>query len=334
MRVLVTGGAGYIGSVVVEELIRDRHEVVVYDNLAKGHREAVPDTAEFIQGDLLDVDRLKFALTQKQIEAVIHMAADSLVGESVEEPSKYYKSNVVAGLALLDAMKDVGVRRIVFSSTAAVYGEPAKQPIEESDATGPTNPYGQTKLTFESALRWFENAYGLHYASLRYFNAAGATERCGEWHNPETHLIPIVLQVAAGKRPHVEIYGDDYPTRDGTCVRDYIHVVDLARAHILALNVLDKHSAIYNLGCGGEGYSVREVIDVARRVTGKEIAVKIARRRAGDPAVLIAGSDLIKHELGWSPQYQDLETIVRSAWTWLQAHPNGYETVQIASGVN
>ena len=321
MRVLVTGGAGYIGSVVVEELINDGHEVVVYDNLAKGHRESVHPDAKFVQADLLDTTRLQQTLLESKVEAVIHMAADSLVGESVQQPAKYYRNNLVAGLSLLDAMRTAQVTRLVFSSTAAVYGEPAKQPIEETDPTGPTNPYGETKLSFERALPWFEKAYGLRSVSLRYFNAAGATARCGEWHDPETHLIPIVLQVAAGAREAVEIYGNDYPTRDGTCVRDYIHVVDLARAHVLSLGILDERSAIYNLGCGGDGYTVNEVIQHAREVTGKEILVRIGPRRPGDPAVLIASSERIKRELGWSPKFQDLRKIIESAWSWLKNHP-------------
>ena len=326
MRVLVTGGAGYIGSVVTEQLVNDGHEVVVYDNLAKGHARAVVDGAEFVEGDLIEGDKLNQTLSDNRIEAVIHMAAFSLVGESSEQPAKYFHNNVVAGFALLDGMLACGVKKIVFSSTAAVYGEPEKQPISESDPTNPTNPYGETKLAFERAMHWYEHAYGLRYASLRYFNAAGATENCGEDHDPETHLIPITLQVAAGKRSHVEIYGDDYPTTDGTCIRDYIHVVDLARAHILALDVLNDRSGIYNLGCGGDGYSVREVIETARRVTGKEIPVRIGPRRPGDPAVLIASSDRIKSELGWAPAFQDPDLIVKSAWDWMQAHSNGYET--------
>lgn len=317
MRVLVTGGAGYIGSVVTEELVRDGHEVVVYDSLYKGHREAVVPEAKFVQADLMDASVLRRTLADDEIEAVIHMAADSLVGESVEQPAKYYRNNVIAGLSLLDAMRETEVRRLVFSSTAATYGEPTKQPIEETDPTAPTNPYGETKLAFERALSWYEGAYGLHYASLRYFNAAGATELCGEAHDPETHLIPIVLQAAAGTRTHVTIYGDDYPTRDGTCVRDYIHVIDLARAHILALDILDERSAIYNLGCGGEGYSVREVIETARAVTGRDIPVQTGVRRPGDPAVLIASSDRIKSELGWQPTRQDLKVIIESAWKWM-----------------
>ena len=323
MRVLVTGGAGYIGSVVTEELVNDGHEVVVYDNLIKGYRGAVVEGARFVEGDLLDAGTLRQTFTEHRVEAVIHMAAYSLVGESVEHPAKYYQNNVLAGLVLLDAMRECGVQRIVFSSTAATYGEPESQPIYETAPNNPTNPYGESKLAFEKALHWYERAYGLKYVSLRYFNAAGATEKCGEDHDPESHIIPIALQAAAGKRPHVEIYGDDYPTPDGTCLRDYIHVVDLARAHILALKDSTK-SAIYNLGCGGNGYSVREVIETAQRVSGKEIRVRVGPRRPGDPAILIASSDKIKSELGWQPQYQDLRVIIDSAWRWMQSHPNGY----------
>jgi UDP-glucose 4-epimerase len=324
MRVLVTGGAGYIGSVVTEQLVSDGHEVVVYDDLSKGHREAVVAEAQFVQGDLANANQLRQTLNDNRIEAVIHMAASSLVGESCEAPAKYYQNNVVAGLVLLDAMHDCAVQKIVFSSTAATYGEPESQPIFESAPTNPTNPYGETKLAFERAMHWYERAYGLRYASLRYFNAAGASEKCGEDHDPESHIIPITLQAAAGKRPHVEIFGDDYPTADGTCIRDYIHVIDLARAHILALDALTERSAIYNLGCGGDGYSVRDVIETARRVTGKEIPVRMGPRRAGDPAVLIASSDKIKSELGWQPQFQDLGLIIESAWRWMLAHPDGY----------
>ena len=324
-RVLVTGGAGYIGSVVAEELVKDGHHVVVYDSLYKGHRDAVVPGTEFVQADVMDSEMLRHVFNEHGIEAVIHMAADSLVGESVQEPAKYYRNNVTAGLALLDAMRDTEVKRLVFSSSAATYGEPQKQPIEETDPTAPTNPYGETKLAFEHALRWYELAYGLHYASLRYFNAAGATKLFGESHDPETHLIPMVLEVAAGKQPNVTVFGDDYPTRDGTCVRDYIHVVDLARAHILALGILDERSAIYNLGCGGDGYSVREVIETAKEVTGRDIPVKIGPRRPGDPAVLIASSNKIRKELGWRPALQDLKVIIESAWVWMQVHPHGYK---------
>lgn len=324
MRVLVTGGAGYIGSVVTEQLIGDGHEVVVYDDLSKGHRGAVVEGAEFVQASLSDAETLRTTLSDRKVEAVIHMAASSLVGESVQQPGKYYLNNVVAGLVLLETMLLCDVKRLVFSSTAAVYGEPEAQPIEETAVTSPTNPYGETKLAFEHALKWFDGAYGLRYASLRYFNAAGATEKCGEDHDPESHIIPITLQAAAGKRSHVEIYGEDYPTPDGTCIRDYIHVIDLARAHIQALGALNEGSRIYNLGCGGAGYSVRDVIDTAARVTGKEIPTRFGPRRAGDPAILVASSDKIKSELGWRPQYQDLGLIIESAWRWMQSHPNGY----------
>ncbi|HYO67220.1 MAG TPA: UDP-glucose 4-epimerase GalE [Archangium sp.] len=322
MRVMVTGGAGYIGSVVTEELLRGGDQALVYDSLYKGHREAVVEGATFVKGDLLDTALLRETLVQHKIEAVVHMAADSLVGESVKVPAKYYRNNVLGGLSLLDAMREADVKYLVFSSTAAVYGEPAKQPIEESDPTEPTNPYGETKLAFERALRWYDGAHGLKYVSLRYFNAAGATERSGERHDPETHLIPIVLQAAAGLRPEVTVFGDDYPTPDGTCVRDYIHVVDLAQAHILALHALAQghSSSIYNLGCGGEGYSVKQVIDCARRVTGRDIPVAKGPRRAGDPAVLIASSGRITRELRWKPTQQKLDTIVESAWRWMQKH--------------
>jgi UDP-glucose 4-epimerase len=325
MRVMVTGGAGYIGSVVTEELLRDGHDVVVYDNLQKGHRQAVVGPAAFVHAELADKAKLQDTLSARGIEAVIHMAADSLVSESCEQPAKYYQNNVVAGLTLLEAMRATGVSHIVFSSTAATYGEPKKQPIEETDPNQPTNPYGESKLAFERALRWYTDAYDLRYAALRYFNAAGASERCGEDHDPESHLIPIALQVAAGRRESVEVYGSDYPTPDGTCVRDYIHVIDLARAHILALGALDQGSRTYNLGCGGAGYSVNEVLAAARDVTGKEIRATVAARRAGDPSVLIASSEKIKGELGWKPQFQDLRVIIESAWRWVQAHPAGYD---------
>jgi UDP-glucose 4-epimerase len=321
---MVTGGAGYIGSVVTEELLRDGHDVVVYDNLQKGHRQAVVAPAVFVRADLTDKATVAQILSTHRIEAVIHMAADSLVGESCEQPAKYYQNNVVAGLNLLEAMRETGVGRLVFSSTAATYGEPEKQPIEETDPNRPTNPYGESKLAFERALHWYEQAHELRYAVLRYFNAAGASEQCGEDHDPESHLIPIALQVAAGKRDSIQVYGDDYPTPDGTCVRDYIHVIDLARAHILALGALNQGSRLYNLGCGGAGYSVNEVLEAAREVTGKEIRAMVGPRRAGDPSVLIASSEKIKRELGWQPQFQDLRVIIQSAWKWIQAHPNGY----------
>ena len=324
MQVLVTGGAGYIGSVVTEELLRQGHTVVVYDNLCKGHRDAVVAPALLVEADLLDVAALRHAMTDHRIEAVVHMAADSLVGESMTDPAKYYRNNLQAGLSLLDMMRYCGVLNIVFSSTAAVYGEPERQPIQETDATHPTNPYGETKLAFERALYWYDRAHGLRYTSLRYFNAAGATEHNGERHDPETHLIPSVLDVAAGRRADVSIFGDDYPTRDGTCVRDYIHVEDLAKAHVLALESMatgQSSSRVYNLG-GGGGYTVREVIDTARNVTGEKIPVRVAPRRPGDPATLIASSDRIASELNWHPSRQNLGVIIQSAWSWMTKHSN------------
>lgn len=325
MRVLVTGGAGYIGSVVTEKLIAEGHEAIVYDNLAKGHRQAVARAAQFIQGDIRDYDVLRAVLVEQEIEAVIHLAADSLVGESVTEPAKYFHNNLYGGMVLLNAMLESQVKRLVFSSTAAVYGEPEKQPIEETDPTAPTNPYGESKLAFERLLKWYEQAYGIRSVALRYFNACGATERHGEHHTPETHLIPLVLQAAQGQRDSVQIFGNDYPTRDGTCVRDYIHVADLAQAHIRALTILDDRSSVYNLGCGGEGYTVLEVINMAHEVTKRKIEVKIAPRRAGDPAVLIASSEKIRRELNWQPEQQNLAAIVTSAWQWMKQYPHGYE---------
>lgn len=320
MNILVTGGAGYIGSVVVEELIKDDHKVVVLDDLSKGHRESVDRRATFVLGDIRDGELVESALRENEIEAVIHMAASSLVGESVLYPERYRDNNVVAGRLLLDAMNSAGVRKMVFSSTAAVYGEPERAPIVETDRLQPTNPYGETKLEFEGEMRLRSEAGGLQFASLRYFNAAGASKNYGERHDPETHLIPLVLQAATGKLKHVQVFGDDYDTRDGTCVRDYIHVIDLARAHILALGALGNEPRIYNLGCGGDGYTVREVLNAAREVTGRTIQEKTGSRREGDPAVLIASSDKIKQDLGWEPEFQDLRVIIESAWSWMQKH--------------
>jgi UDP-glucose 4-epimerase len=321
MRVLVTGGAGYIGSVVAESLLQHGHAVVVYDNLTRGHRDAVPSGGVLVQGDLLDGDALARELREHRIEAVVHMAAESLVGESVAHPARYYRTNVGGGLTLLEAMRSAGVGLIVFSSSAAVYGERAKQPIEEDDPPAPTNPYGDCKLAFERALHWYGGAYGVRSASLRYFNAAGATPRCGERHDPETHLIPLVLEAAAGRRPAVTIYGADYPTRDGTCVRDYVHVLDIAAAHVLALEALVRGRAggAYNLGCGGEGYTVREVIETAASVTQHRIPVTVGARRPGDPAVLVAATGRATDELRWRPQHQDLAEIIRSAWVFMTA---------------
>lgn len=321
MNVLVAGGAGYIGSVAVEELLKAGHEVVVYDNLSKGHRLAVHPDARFVEGDLADRDCLKSAL--QGCDAVLHFAADSLVGESMRDPGKYFRNNIGNALALFDAMRETEVRKIVFSSTAAVYGEPTRIPISENDPHLPTNPYGESKLAIERILRWYEQIHGFRYAVLRYFNAAGASERCGEDHSPESHLIPIILQVALGQREKLDIFGNDYPTPDGTCVRDYVHVIDLASAHILALGSLDRGSCTYNLG-NGLGFSVGEVVDVARKVTGHPIPVVMSPRRVGDPAELVASSDAIRRDLGWQPQHAKLEDIVASAWEWHRHHPNGY----------
>jgi len=319
MRVLVTGGAGYIGSVLTEALLREGHEVTVLDDLSKGHREAVSPHATFVLGNLLSTEVVRRALRDSRIEAVVHMAAVSLVGQSVGDPAKYYRVNVGGGLSLLEAMACEGVHKLVFSSTAAVYGEPERLPIDEDCKTDPTSPYGETKLAFERALHWYDRAYGLRYTSLRYFNAAGASERNGEEHEPETHLIPLVLSTALGHLPEIMIFGNDYPTKDGTCVRDYIHVLDLAKAHVLSLEALARpgaHSRIYNLGCGGKGYSVKEVIDVAREVTGRPIPVRFGPRRPGDPAVLIASSERIERELRFRPEHQELGAIIESAWRW------------------
>lgn len=322
MRVLVTGGAGYIGSVTAAHLLDSGHEVIVVDNLSRGHRDAVPDEARFVEADLADTAALQRVFATHHIDAVVHMAAYAYVGESVNDPSLYYRNNLGGGLSLLEAMRTGGVSQIVFSSSCAVYGEPGRLPIEENDPTAPRSPYGETKLAFERAMMWWSRAYGLQLVSLRYFNAAGATPRHGERHDPETHLIPLVLQAARGLRPHVTIFGTDYPTPDGTCVRDYVHVSDLARAHVLALDALASgkaHRDVYNLGCGGAGYSVRTVINVARDVTGRDVPVKEGPRRPGDPAVLVASSERAARELGWIPKLQDLHGIIRSAWEGLRS---------------
>lgn len=328
MAILVCGGAGYIGSHTVEELVSKGEEVVVLDNLQKGHKSAVNPKAKLYIGDLRDEAALDRVFKENNIEAVIDFAAESLVGESVENPLKYYDNNVYGTVCLLKKLNEYNVKKIVFSSTAATYGEPENIPILENDKTVPTNPYGETKLSVEKMLKWSDNAYGIKYVVLRYFNAAGAhiSGKIGEDHTPESHLIPIILQVALGKREKIMIFGDDYPTEDGTCIRDYIHVTDLATAHILAVEKLrkDNTSATYNLG-NGKGFSVKEVIAVARAVTGKEIPAQVAPRRAGDPAVLIASSDKIIKELGWNPKYNTLEEIMKTAWNWHSSHPNGYQ---------
>ncbi len=327
MAILVAGGAGYIGSHTVAELLEGNEEVVVADNLEKGHQEAVLG-GRFYRGDLRDDAFLDRVFQENGIEAVIHFAAYSLVGESVGEPLKYYHNNVYATMNLLKKMQEHDVKKIVFSSTAATYGEPENIPILERDKTEPTNPYGETKLTVEKMLKWADNAHGIKYASLRYFNAAGAhiSGKIGEDHSPESHLIPIILQAALGQREAISIFGDDYDTPDGTCIRDYIHVTDLAQAHILALQKLRDggKSDIYNLG-NGKGFSVKEVVELAREVTGVNIKAVMADRRPGDPAILIASSEKIQRELQWKPQYNDLKTIIETAWKWHKNHPGGFE---------
>lgn len=328
MNILVTGGAGYIGSHTVHQLIKKGHNVVVYDNLSKGHSAAVPVEAFLVVGDIRDNELLTKAFKDNNIQAVVHFAADSLVGESMEQPAQYYHNNVVATLALLETMMACNITKIVFSSTAAVYGEPKEWPIMEDMLTQPTNVYGRTKLVIEGMLADFAQAYGLVYVSLRYFNAAGALTGgdIGEDHTPETHLIPLVLKTAMGQRESIDVYGTDYPTADGTCVRDYIHVVDLAMAHVLAVSHLlsGGDSKIYNLG-SEQGFSVREVINQAKLVTGINFNVREVKRRAGDPAVLVASSQKIKSELGWQPCCSDLTSIIEDAWHWHKKHPQGYK---------
>lgn len=328
MNVLVCGGAGYIGSHTVYELIERGHSVVVVDSLIKGHKAAVHNDAKFYLGDIRDEEFMDKVFKENNIDAVIDFAAFSLVGESVNEPFKYYENNVYGTLKLLETMERAGVKKIVFSSTAATYGEPENDIIVESDKTNPTNPYGETKLTVEKMLKWADNAYGIKFVALRYFNAAGAhiSGKIGEDHSPETHLIPIILQTALGQREKMFIFGDDYDTPDGTCVRDYIHVTDLADAHIKALEKLFKtnESGIYNLG-NGKGFSVKEVIEKAKKVTGKEFKVEIEARRNGDPSTLIASSEKAIKELGWKPKFNTLDKIIETAWNWHKDHKNGYE---------
>ena len=322
MRIFVTGGAGYIGSVCTEQLLNEGHEVAMFDNLSEGHRDAVDPRARFIEGDLADREQIETALSSSRPDAVMHFAANALVGESMHNPSKYFRNNISNGLNLLDAMIAAGVRRMVFSSTCAIFGPPDRLPIDETASPRPISPYGESKLTFEKLLRWYDEIYGVKFVCLRYFNASGATEKFGEDHRPETHLIPAVLKVALGQRPNLEIYGTDYETPDGTCIRDYIHIVDLAQAHILALGTTSSGS--YNLGTGG-GSSVREVITACRKITGRKIDTIEKPRRPGDPARLIASSEKIKDELGWRPQFQSLDAIIESAWEWHQKFPRGYE---------
>lgn len=328
MAILVLGGAGYIGSHTALELVKSGRDVVIADSLVTGYKKAIPEKARFYQGDIRDFEFLDNLFQQEKIDAVIHFAAYSLVGESVANPLKYYGNNLYGTKILLEAMVKNNIDKIVFSSTAATYGEPENIPVLESDRTYPTNPYGETKLAVEKMFKWVAEAHGLRYVSLRYFNACGTDENgiIGEAHNPESHLIPIILQVPNGKRETISIYGTDYDTPDGTCIRDYIHVTDLAQAHILAVKYLYNggKSDIFNLG-NGVGYSVREVIETARKVTGRPIPVTETSRRAGDPARLVASSEKAKRILGWKPVHNCLEEIIASAWNWHKKHPNGYD---------
>ena len=321
MKILVVGGAGYIGSVCAELLLNQGHTVAIFDNLTEGHRAAIDPRAHFTEGDLQDRRLIDQTLSKQKPDAVMHFAANALVGESMQNPSKYFRNNVANGLNLLDAMVAAGVGKIIFSSTCAIFGPPEKLPIEETTPKQPINPYGESKLTFEKILRWYDQIHGVKFVSLRYFNAAGASANFGEDHRCETHLIPNVLKVALGEKENVEIFGTDYETPDGTCIRDYIHIIDLAQAHMLALD--SAKSEFYNLGTGG-GASVRQVIDSCRKVTGRKIQVVEKPRRPGDPPRLIATSEKIKRELGWKPQFQSLDQIIESAWKWHQKFPRGY----------
>ena len=323
MRVLVTGGAGYIGSVTVEQLVLAGHEVVVVDSLRRGHRAAVHPAATLHALDLFETEQLARILADHRVEAVMHFAADSQVGESMRHPEQYFRNNVAGAIGLLDAVLAAGIRRFVFSSTAAVYGVPERVPITEEATLRPINPYGDSKLMIERVLGWLDQAHGLRSAVLRYFNAAGASERVGEDHTPETHLIPNILRVALGQTDQFTLFGDDYDTPDGTCIRDYVHVIDLARAHILMLDVLAERSVTYNLGTS-HGYSNSEVVEACRRVTGHPIPMSVAPRRPGDPPRLVASAERISRELGWRPEFADLDAIVRTAWAWHTAHPHGY----------
>ena len=328
MAILICGGAGYIGSHAVHALIEKGEQVVIVDNLQTGHRGALNPKAKFYEGDIRDASVLDKIFTENKVEAVIHFAANSLVGESMEKPLLYFNNNVYGMQVLLEAMVRHGVDKIVFSSTAATYGEPKRVPIHEDDETCPTNTYGETKLTMEKMMKWVSRANGVRYVSLRYFNAAGALPdgSIGEDHATETHLIPLILQVPTGRRDHITVFGDDYPTPDGTCLRDYIHVVDLADAHVLALEYLRKGGAsdIFNLG-NGQGFSVKEMIAAAEKATGRSIKVEIGARRAGDPAQLIASSEKARSVLGWKPQFTDVEQVIGTAWRWHEHHPHGYE---------
>lgn len=327
MAILVTGGAGYIGSAAVEDLHKKGEKVVVLDNLVYGHRQAVDDEIPFYEGEIGDKDLVEKIVREHNIESCMHFSAFAYVGESVEKPQKYYRNNFIQTINLLEVLIKTGAKKFIFSSTCATYGEPQYIPIDEKHPQNPVNPYGWTKFMTERVLADYDKAYGLKFVALRYFNACGASEKCGEHHDPETHLIPLILFAATGKRDAISIYGDDYPTPDGTAIRDYIHINDLSQAHLLALNYLrgGGNSEFINLGNGG-GYSVKEVVEAARKVTGKNIEAKLAPRRAGDPSRLVADAAKAREVLGWNPNFPEIEKIIESAWKWHEANPNGYES--------
>ncbi len=325
MNILVTGGAGYVGSIVSEELMKDDHKVIIMDNLVQGHKGAILPEAEFVQADCGNPQDLHEVFSRFEIDAVMHMAAETVVEFSMTDPKRYFHNNIIGGIHLLDAMLDHDVKKFIFSSSAATYGEPIKTPIQEDHPKEPVNSYGETKFMFEKVLDWYGRAYGVKHISMRYFNAAGASERLGEDHIPETHLIPNILKAAVNSNRPVHIFGTDYPTKDGSCIRDYVHVIDIAQAHVQALSKLDELSGrAYNLG-NGDGYSVLEVVDAAKKISGAEIPTVPSPRRAGDPAVLLASSGRAKTELGWKPKYPEIEVIIQNAWDWMQKNPNGYE---------
>lgn len=324
MNILVTGGAGYVGSVCGAELVKQGHNIVAYDNLSEGHRQAVPERIQFVRGDIADKEKLKRACKKLQVQAVMHFAASALVEESVRNPHLFYTNNVSGTLSLLEVMAELKIQKLIFSSSAAVYGEPKSIPIREDHPVCPVNPYGETKLVIERALAWSHAAYGINCAALRYFNAAGATQNLGEDHRPETHLLPRLLAAASRPDGSFEIYGEDYPTPDGTCIRDFVHVLDIAQAHILALHSLSKSGLrIYNVG-HGKGYSIRAVVKAVEEIAGRKLDVRVGRRRPGDPAVLVASARKLTRELKWKPRHSDLKDIIGSSWAWKQAYPKGY----------